>query len=392
MSNFRSRLMMPIQGRKFISVISLSTAASLICSGAFAQTKTIKLGFAAVLTGAQGHYGKDMEYAAKIAVEEANANKLQVGGHVVKFELLSADDQADPKTGAAVAQHLVDSGVVAVIGHFNSGTSIPASRIYYAAGIPQVSPAATNPTLTHQGYKSVFRIINTDAQMGAYAGKYAVNELKSKRIGVIDDRTAFGKGMADEFEKSARAAGGNVLQREFTNDKSVDFTSILTKFKGQKVDLIFFGGLDPQAGPMSRQIHQLQLGAKLMGGGGFTTQNFIDLSGDVSEGTLSWEYGLPLAKMPGGKALIAKMKEKYNVETENFSPFSYDATWVVINAIVKANSSDPKVFLPKLTATDYDGVTGKINFDSNGDVINPPATLYEVRKQKWEALKTVKGM
>lgn len=344
--------MMPIPGKKIVSVVSLSIAAALAGGSAFAQTKTIKLGFAAVLSGAQGHYGKDMEYAAKIAVEEANARKLQVGGQTVKFELLSEDDQADPKTGAAVAQRLVDSGVVAVIGHFNSGTSIPASRIYYAAGIPQVSPAATNPTLTHQGYKSVFRIINTDAQMGAYAGKYVVNELKSKRIGVIDDRTAFGKGMADEFEKSARAEGGNILPREYTTDKSVDFTSILTKFKGQKVDLVFFGGLDAQAAPMARQIHQLQLGAKLMGGGGFTNQNFIDLTGKVAEGTLSWEYGLPLEVMPGGKPFIQKMKSKFNVEASTFAPFTYDATWVVMNAIVKANSSDPKAFLPVLTATD----------------------------------------
>lgn len=384
--------MMPILGKKCLSAVSLSIVASLLVGNAFAQTKTIKLGFAAVLTGAQGHYGKDMEYAAKMAVEEANAKKLQVGGQTVTFELLSEDDQADPKTGATVAQRLVDSKVVAVIGHFNSGTSIPASRIYYAAGIPQVSPAATNPTLTHQGYKSVFRVINTDAQMGAYAGKYVVKGLQSKHIGVIDDRTAFGKGMADEFEKSARAAGGNVLPREFTNDKSVDFTSILTKFKGQKVDLVFFGGLDPQAGPMARQIHQLQLGAKFMGGGGFTNQNFIDLTGDMSEGALSWEYGLPLDAMPGGKNFIQKMKAKFNVDASTFAPFTYDATWVVINAIVKANSADPKVFLPALTSTDYEGVTGKIKFDSNGDVINPPATLYEVRKQKWVKLKTLTGM
>lgn len=354
--------------------------------------KVVKLGFGAVLSGPHAHFGKDMEYAAKIAVEEANAKKLQIGGQDVTFELMSEDDMADPKTGTAVAQRLVDAGVSAVIGHFNSGTSIPASRIYYAAGIPQVSPAATNPVLTQQGYKSVFRLINTDAQMGFYAGKYAVQGLQLKRIAIVDDRTAFGKGMADEFEKSVRLVHGNVVAREFTTDHASDFSAILTKFKSLNADLVFFGGLDAQAGPMARQMSQLKLGARLMGGGGFTNQNFIDTATAAAEGTLSWEYGMPLASMPGGKVLAAKMKSKFNVDTSNFAAFTYDSVWVVINAMVKANSSVPEKFLPALASTDYDGVTGKVKFDNHGDVVDPPATLFEVRKQAWVPLRTVKGM
>ena len=380
--------------RIFIATaVSFGMAGALFGSCAFAQTtKVVKVGFAAVLSGAQGHYGKDMEFATKIAIDEANAKKLQIGGQTIKFELISEDDQADPKAGTAAAQRLVDSGVVAVIGHFNSGTSIPASRIYNAAGIPQVSPTATNPTLTSQGYKNVFRVINTDAQLGNYAGKYAVGGKSFKRIAIVDDRTAFGLGMADQFEKAVRAEGGQIVAREYTSDKTVDFTGILTKFKGLQVDLVFFGGLDAQAGPMAKQMKQLQVPAVLMGGGGFTNKNFINSAGPGAEGTLSWDYGLPLAKMPGGKSLIAKMKEKYNVETENFAPFSYDAAWVVINAMVKANSTDPKIFLPALASTDFDGVTGKIKFDSKGDLVNPPATLLEVRGQEWVPLKTVSGM
>jgi branched-chain amino acid transport system substrate-binding protein len=374
------------------TTIALGLATSFAGQSAFAGEKVAKLGFSAVLSGAHGHYGKDMEYAAKIAVDEANAKKFQIGNDTLKFELLSEDDQADPKAGAAAAQRLVDAGVTAVIGHFNSGTSIPASRIYHAAGIPQVSPAATNPILTGQGYKSVFRVINTDAQLGSYAGKFAVKERACQRIGVIDDRTAFGVGMADEFTKAVRAAKGNIVAREYTNDKAVDFTAILTNFKNKKVDCVFFGGLDAQAGPMGRQLHQLQLGAVLMGGGGFTNKKYIDASGPGAEGTLSWEYGLPLAKMPGGKALIEKMKTRYNVETEHFAPFSYDATWVVINAIVNAKSTDPKVFLPVLAATNFDGATGKIKFDSKGDLIDPPATLFEVKNGEWVPLRTVTGM
>lgn len=380
--------------RRNFTVLAATLAATVfgIGNAAAQQTKTVKLGFAAVLSGAQGHYGKDMEYAAKIAVEEANARKFEVGGQTVKFELLSEDDQADPKAGTAAAQRLADAGVTAVIGHFNSGTSIPASRIYHAAGIPQVSPAATNPGLTSQGYKSVFRVINTDAQLGFYAGKYAVEGRKFQRIGIVDDRTAFGQGMAEEFKKSVRAAKGNIVGHEYTTDKSVDFNAILTSFKNKKVDLVFFGGLDAQAGPMARQMKQLQMDAVLMGGGGFTNKNFVDGAGPGADGTLSWDYGLPLAKMPGGKVLIEKMKAKYNVETELFAPFAYDATWVVINAIVKANSTDPKVFVPVLAATNHDGVTGNIRFDAKGDLINPPATLFEVKNREWIPLRTVTGM
>lgn len=367
-------------------------ASSLVGAAPAQPGKVVKLGFAAVMSGPHAHYGKDMEYAAKIAVAEANAKKLRVGGQEVTFELVSEDDMADPKTGTAVAQRLIDAGVSAVIGHFNSGTSIPASRIYHTAGIPQVSPAATNPGLTQQGYKSVFRVINTDAQMGNYAGKYAVTGLGLKRIAIVDDRTAFGKGMADEFEKSVRQAQGNVVAREFTTDRASDFSAILTKLKSLDADLVFFGGLDAQAGPMARQMSQLKMAARLMGGGGFTNQSFIDTATAAAEGAMSWEYGAPLASMPGGKVLAAKMKSKFNVETSNFSAFTYDAVWVVVNAMVKADSALPERYLPALAATDYEGVTGRIRFDGRGDVIDPSATLFEVRKQAWMPLRTVKGM
>lgn len=380
--------------RRHFAALTTALAIGAIGTGpASAQaTRTVKLGFATVLSGAQGHYGKGMEYAARIAIDEANARKLQIGGQPVKFELLVEDDQADPKAGAAAAQRLADARVTAVIGHFNSGTSIPASRIYYAAGIPQISPAATNPQLTSQGYKSVFRTINTDAQLGFYAGKYAVTELKAQRIAVVDDRTAFGQGMADEFKKSVRAAKGNIVAHEYTTDKSVDFNAILTRFKGKNVDLVFFGGLDPQAGPMARQMKQLQMKAVLMGGGGFTNKNFISSAGAGAEGSLSWDYGMPVSKMPGGRALVEKMKAKYNVTPDLFAPFTYDATWVVINALVKANSTDPKVFLPVLAATNYDGVTGNMQFDKKGDLLNAPATLFEVKGGEWAPLRTVTGM
>lgn len=379
--------------RQFIATaVALGVASAGLVFPAWGQSaKVVKIGFAAPMSGAQGHYGKDMEFAAKVAIDEANARKPQIGGQAVRFELIAGDDQADPKTATSVAQRLIDQGVVAVVGHFNSGTSIPASRIYHAAGIPQVSPSAANPQLTNQGYKNVFRVINSDVQMGSYAGLYAVKGKQFKRIAIVDDRTAYGQGMADQFEKAVRAHGGTVVAREFTTDKAVDFTGILTKLKGLQVDLIFFGGMDMQAGPMARQMKQLQVPATLLGGGGFRNKHFLQTAGAGAEGTLAWDYGLPLSKMPGGQALTAKMKERYNVEPEDFAPFSYDATCAVINAISKANSADPKAFMPALSAIEFDGVTGRIKFDDKGDLVNPPASLFEVKNGEWSLLRVVTG-
>lgn len=380
--------------RKWVTTaMCLSLAASLLGVDARAQpTREIGIGFAAALSGAEGHYGKDMEHAARVAIDEANARNPQIGGQAVRFKLVSEDDAADPKTGAAVAQRLVDRGVVAVVGHFSSGTSIPASRIYNAAGIAQISPTATNPALTSQGYRNVFRVINSDVQLGNYAGRYTVAGRAFKRIAVVDDRTAFGQGMADQFVKAAKASNGTIVVREFTTNKSVDFASVLTRLKGMQVDMIFFGGQDGQAGLMARQMKQLGMRAVLMGGGGFRNKHFIRTAGPGAEGTLSWDYGMPLSRMPGGKELIAKMKARYNVEPEDFAPFSYDATWAVIHAIVKADSADPKAFLPALAAIEFDGVTGRIKFDARGDLVDPPATLFEVRGKEWVPLRTVTGM
>lgn len=355
------------------------------------DAQVVKIGFAAPLSGGDAHYGKDMQYGAQIAIDEANAQHWTLGGKPVQFKLLAEDDQADPRTGAAVAQKLVDEQVVGVVGHFNSGTSIPASRIYANAGIPQISPASTNPLLTSQGYKTVFRVINTDAQMGRYAARYAVKVLKVKRIAIVDDRTAFGRGMADEFEKAVKADGGNVVAHEFGTDHTVDFSAILTKLKGAQADLIFYAGLDQQAAPLAKQMRQLGLKAQLMGGGGFTNKNFIQMAGPAADGVRSWEYGLPLERMPGGKAFEAKMKQKYGVDIVAYSPFTYDATWALLHAMKQADSTDPAKYLGALAKIYFDGVTGPIAFLPNGDLQNPPATLYQVKDQQWVPLQTSHG-
>jgi branched-chain amino acid transport system substrate-binding protein len=352
--------------------------------------KTIKIGQAAPLTGPQAHLGKDNDNGARLAIEELNAKGVTIGGAKVTFELVSEDDQADPKTGTIVAQKLVDSKVAGVIGHLNSGTSIPASKIYNDAGIPQISPSATNPKYTQQGYKGAFRVMANDVQQGKVLGEYAVGKLKAKKIAIIDDRTAYGQGLADEFEKAAKAAGAAIVGREYTSDKSTDFRAILTNVRGKQPDIVFYGGMDSQAGPMVAQMKSLGIKAKLLGGDGAQSVEFIKLAGRAAEGSIASSPGLPLDKMPGGKGFTERFTAKYG-QIQIYAPYAYDATMTLIEAMQKANSTEPSKYLPELAKTSRQGVTGPIAFDEKGDLRSGPITLYEVKAGKWVTLETVGG-
>lgn len=355
-----------------------------------AELQVVKLGFAAPLTGPQAHYGKGYQNGVLMAIEDENALNPEIGGKKVKFELLAEDDQADPKAGAQVAQKLVDSGVAGVIGHFNSGTSIPASKVYSDAGIPQIS-MATAPAYTQQGFKTTFRSLTNDTQQGGVVGKYAVEKLGAKKIAIIDDRTAYGQGLADEFEKAAKAAGGEIVKREFTNDKATDFASILTAIKGSNPDIIFYGGADAQSGPMAIQLKRLGLKTPLVSGEMTRTDNFVQLAGKDAEGSIASLAGVPMEQMPGGKDFETRYKAKYQ-EMEIYTPYGYDSTRQLINAMKKANSVDPKVYLPVLAKESYAGVTSSaIAFDEKGDLKDGGITIYKVVDGKWTVLETVGG-
>jgi len=308
--------------------------------------------------------------------------------------LLAEDDAADPKQGTAAAQKLVDSKVVGVIGHLNSGTSIPASKIYSDAGIPQISPSATNPRYTRQGYKTTFRVVADDVHLGGTLGKYAVNQLKGKSIAVVDDRTAYGQGVADEFEKGVKAAGGKVVGREFTNDKATDFTAILTSLKAKKPDVVFFGGMDAVAGPMLRQMKQLGINAKFMGGDGICTGELPKLAagsmGD-SQVVCAEAGGVEGEAKKSMEDFGKKFKAKFNADVQLYAPYVYDAVNVMVAAMQKANSTEPAKFLPVLAATEgYKGVTGTIAFDQKGDIKNGALTLYTYKGGKRDQLAVVR--
>ncbi len=372
---------------------SLVAAASVLDFSAQAQT-VVKIGHVGPISGAIAHLGKDNENGARLAIEDLNAKGISIGGAKVKFELVAEDDAADPKQGAAAAQKLVDGKVNGVIGHLNSGTSIPASKIYSDAGIPQISPSATNPKFTRQGYKTTFRVVADDVHLGGTLGRYAVKTMKGKNIAVIDDRTAYGQGVADEFEKAVKAAGGTIVGREFTNDKATDFMPILTTLKGKKPDVVFFGGMDAVGGPMLKQMKSLGVSAKFMGGDGICTAELSKLAGDaMADGQVvcAEAGGVEGAQKKAMDDFGVRYQKRFNDDVKLYAPYVYDAVNLMVDAMVKAKSSDPAKYLPVLAkTTGYKGVTGTISFDDKGDVKNGALTLYTYKGGKRDMLSVVR--
>jgi branched-chain amino acid transport system substrate-binding protein len=374
--------------------IVVGAVAALVSGAAMSQDLIVKIGHVAPTSGAIAHLGKDNELGARLAIEELNAKGVMIGGKKAKFELLAEDDAGDPKQGTAAAQKLVDSKVNGVVGHLNSGTSIPASKVYSDAGIPQISPSATNPKFTRNGYKTTFRVVADDVHLGGTLGKYSVNQLKGKSIAVIDDRTAYGQGVADEFEKGVKGAGGKVVGREFTNDKATDFTAILTSLKAKKPDVVFFGGMDAVAGPMLRQMKQLGIEAKFMGGDGICTGELPKLAaGTMGDGQVvcAEAGGVEGEAKKSMDDFKAKFKSKFNVDVQIYAPYVYDAVNVMVAAMAKASSADPAKYLPVLAKTSgYKGVTGIISFDEKGDIKNGALTLYTYKGGNREQLAVVR--
>lgn len=370
-----------------------AAAAAVFVGSVSAQDMVVKIGHVGPTSGGIAHLGKDNENGARMAIDDLNAKGVTIGGKKVKFELVAEDDAGDPKQGTAVANKLVDAKVNGVIGHLNSGTSIPASKIYSDAGIPQISPSATNPKFTRQGFKTTFRVVADDVHLGGTLGRYAVKELKGKSIVTIDDRTAYGQGVAEEFAKAVKASGGTIQDQQFTTDKATDFTAILTAIKAKKPDVIFYGGMDAVAGPMIRQMKQLGISAKFMGGDGICSAELPKLAGGaMADGQVvcAEAGGVEGQQKVGMDKFKEDFKKKFGTDVQIYAPYVYDAVNVMVAAMQKCNSADPKVYLPCLQKTDYNGVTGHIAFDEKGDIKNGALTLYTYKGDKREQMAVVR--
>src|SRR5688572_19638179 len=369
-----------------------AVAAALVtvgCGQSGGGGSEVKIGHVAPLTGGIAHLGKDNENGARLAIEEANAAKVQIDGKEVKFTLVAEDDQADPKVGTTVAQKLVDAKVVGVVGHLNSGTSIPASAIYNQAGIPVISGSATNPKLTEQGFKGQFRVVARDDQQGPAVANYLSANQKPKVVAVIDDATAYGEGIANGVEKTLKEAKINVLPREKGTDKTTDWKAILTKLRGRNPDAVFYGGMDATGGPLLKQGRELGIKAVFSFGDGACTDKMKELAGPAAEGLLCSQAGIPV--QAADKKFLDAYKKKFNADPILYSPFTYDAANMLIQAMQKANSSDPKKYLPVLQKLDFKGATGKIAFDDKGDRKDAEMTIFTMKGGKLTPVAVIQG-
>ena len=369
--------------KKSLIANSVAAAFALVATSQSALADTIvKIGHVAPLTGGLAHQGKDCENGARLAVEEINATGLTIAGEKVTLQLDAQDDAGDPRTATQVAQRLVDEKVVAVVGHETSGTSIPASKIYSDAGIVQVSPAATNPTYTQQGFKTTYRVVATDAQQGPALANYAATNLKVKTVAVVDDSTAYGQGLANEFEKTAKALGLKVVSHDATNDKAVDFRAILTKIKGENPDAIMYGGMDATGGPFAKQARQLGLRAKVLAGDGVCTSSIATLAGQAADNIICSQAGKGVDQMQGGKDFEAKYTKRFSQQVQLYAPYTYDAVYIIVDAMKRAGSTDSAKILAAMPATDYKGIIGETTFDAKGDLKHSVISLYRYQDGK----------
>lgn len=399
---------MKVRNRRLLAVIAAFVAISMVatgCGGGGAasgtessegkSTTTVKLGVSSPFTGDVAALGLGIKNGAGLAIDAANADpEIQELG--LKFEGLYVDDAADPKTGVnAATQMTSDPKVVGIVGHLNSGVSIPASAKYREAGIVQVSPASTNPKLTQQGFENVFRVCTIDTVQGSFAGDFAIDELASKQVAVISDSTPYGDGLADEFAKQYESRGGKVVAREKIQLKDQDFKALVTKMVGLKPDLIYVGGMYTEAALISKQAKEAGLKVPVMGGDGLFTQQFVDIAGAANaEGDFATSVGLPLEQQPKGQQFKADFDAKYAGQSiEAYDTYAYDAAMVIIEATKKvakemgadkvATPAGKKAIIEAVAATDLDGVTGKVSFDDLGDTTNKAITCYVVKEGKF---------
>lgn len=358
--------------------LCIATVVAGMAGGVMAQEQIIKIGHIGPTSGPQAHFGKDDENGVRMAIEDLNAKGMEIGGKKVKFVLVAEDDVADPKQGTAASQKLCDDKVAGAVAFVNSGVAIPSSKVFQDCGIPMITGAATNPDLTKPGWNTTYRVIANDNALGAALATYAAKNLKLKNVAVIDDRTAYGQGLANVFKKDAEKQGIKIVANEFTNDKATDFMAILTSIKAKKPDAIFYGGMYGQAGPMLRQMAQLGMNdVKMFGGDGICVTELAKVAAGAKplENVVCADGGASIAKMPGGTEWKKRYDAKYPGQFQVYSPYFYDATMLLADAMKRANSWDPKVYIPFLQKSDFQGVTSKIAFEKNGEMKNPSYTL-----------------
>ena len=354
-------------------------------------SRTVLIGYAGPLSGTSAAVGKSMANAAQLAVDEANKSGLQIQGRPVQLKLLIQDDRTNPRTAELIARYLVRSGVVGVIGHWNSGASLAAAPIYNAGGVIQISPASMSNLFTQQGNRAAFRTIGNNDSAGSYTADYAVKTLQARRFLVVDDGTPFGRGFVEQFSRSAKELGAQIVGSHSVSDKTSDFNAVLIDALKLRPDAVMFGGLELQASTLARSLKRRSPGIRFIGSSGTVGLPFLRAAGADGNGSVVLEPGLPMDKMPGWKNFEKNYMQKFDSNIELFAPFAYDATQVLIAAMRQANSMEPKKIAEALHAIHFSGMTGPVSFNQQGDLNNPTFTIYEVENQSWVVKKVISG-
>ena len=349
--------------------------------------QTLYIGFVAPLTGDQAYIGEGVLNGALMAIEDAN-----IKGPIfenTKLKLLPLDDQHNPTQAVLAANKLVSNpNVVGVVGHFNSSCTKPASAIYYEGRMPQITPASTNPEISQQGFDTFLRVCPTDDVQGPAAAKFVYSNLNVQKIVIIDDKTTYGQGLADEFEKTFIKLGGEVLSHDGITQGEKDFTPLLTRIKSIRPELLFFGGVYPELSLLIKQSKRLGLSAPWMGGDGVFDVSLIRLATpQLSEGTYATMLGVDPRSLPSAQDFVTRYEARYG-EIGSFSAYGYDATNVLIDAIRRAGKNDRESVLQELRNTqDFPGVLGKINFNEKGDVVGKSVGVFQIKDGKFVFLE-----
>jgi branched-chain amino acid transport system substrate-binding protein len=336
----------------------------------------IKIGVAGPVTGPNAAFGAQLKNGVEQAVEDINA----AGGiNGQKLQIVVGDDVSDPKQGVSVANKFAAEGVKMVVGHFNSGVSIPASDVYAEAGIVQVTPASTNPKFTDSGKWNTFRTCGRDDQQGAVAGAYLADKFKGKKVAVVHDKTPYGKGLADETQKAMEGKGLKAAMYEGINPGEKDYSALVSKLKQAGVDVVYFGGLHTEAGLVIRQMRDQGLNAPLMSGDGIVSAEFVSIAGPGADGTLM-TFAPDPRKNPNAKDAVAKFRAK-NYEPEAYTLYSYAAVQILADAAKQASSTDGKKIAEVMKAgKPFKTVIGDISFDKKGDITRPDYVMYVWKK------------
>jgi len=364
--------------RTLIAFAAVLGASLLALSSCQLGPRTVKIGVAGPMTGPQAKQGQDFLNGVKLAVEEWNAKGGVLGKQI---EVVYEDDRGDPKDAVAVANKLVNQNVAAVVGHYGSSCTIPASAVYYEAGVVQMTPSSTNGYLTLKEKRAtVFRACGRDDQQAEYDARFVRDVLKKKKVAVLDDKTTYGQGLARDFVKNL-GPDVKVVAYEHITQGDKDFSAVLTKFKPLNPEVIFFGGYYPEAGLLITQMRRLGIKAIFVSGDATIDQEYLNIAGKNAEGTYL-SYGPDFEKLESAKKFMQDYPAKYG-QVGPYSLYAYDAANIILKGIELAKSTDGAKIAAAIHGNAFDVARGKLAFDENGDLSSSPYVMWVVKDGKF---------